>query len=766
MQKIVPLSLIESLIERNSTQDSQESISKNWELQSPPNILVTKPSPKEWLQHKSHSLFSLFNWRSRYYTQFRKSEFAQLSGSFEIHFDRLSGRISSIISNRFDVNSLLLNNNQLRIYDIIEPSTLESRFLKTDKGKNFPLLATKESYKVNIICSNKEKIPALISKVNRPSKNKIIRATPQIELLFANHPTLNNYKKVLASVNNENRIINIDLLFWSNLGYSEEPNIFSKSFFLDSFIAPSDRDKLKIFLEIPPSPQQSLVNNISINLLKKDKSTLSCLISKTSFTNRELCIGFPIIDKISLFTAEELSLTRMRADHILMGTAAELDALIKSHYQNSSINNQITNQEYELRDLHKRLLSQARKFSRREPILPSEVSKDSSFKIDFFFKEFHQNLTFLIQKNLIGLNIKIKIENPGDFLDIIGSKTIFREVIGHLVFQHFTDMKKGDTLTIEVKKSQEDINRIIIRLSSPYQISLLKAFPLDFISGFKNQFSEISTSNCLYLATETMQGSLKIKESADPNSFEYLSYFSFPFNWGLNPKSDLRPLISSKLSSNSLSEQFKISEIESAHYSLNLTPISHKQSPNSSEMLAQILANSYEDIISIDKASISLEKDEVIDCVEFPNVCGKCGLGKKTSLPILRILYAEDTDSISKITLSQLKKLGQTVIHVKTGSQAFEELFSKQRDFYDLGIFDIHMPDGNGDEIVAKARKVGIKTPIVALTGNTSQIEISQYINKGIDQVYQKPVNLKMLEEIILTHGVEKSSTEPIPITF
>ena len=120
MQKIVPSNFIESVTPRNSTQDSQEGISKNWELQRPPNALVTKPSPKQWLQDKSRSLFSLFNWTSGYYEQLRKPEFAPLSESFEIHFDEMSGRISSITSQTFDFNSLILNNNQVRIYDIIE----------------------------------------------------------------------------------------------------------------------------------------------------------------------------------------------------------------------------------------------------------------------------------------------------------------------------------------------------------------------------------------------------------------------------------------------------------------------------------------------------------------------------------------------------------------------------------------------------------------------------------------------------------------------
>jgi len=43
-------------------------------------------------------------------------------------------------------------------------------------------------------------------------------------------------------------------------------------------------------------------------------------------------------------------------------------------------------------------------------------------------------------------------------------------------------------------------------------------------------------------------------------------------------------------------------------------------------MLAQIFANKWKDIISINKAIGSLQKDGVIDCVEFPSVSQKCDL--------------------------------------------------------------------------------------------------------------------------------------------
>jgi hypothetical protein len=48
-----------------------------------------------------------------------------------------------------------------------------------------------------------------------------------------------------------------------------------------------------------------------------------------------------------------------------------------------------------------------------------------------------------------------------------------------------------------------------------------------------------------------------------------------------------------------------------------LIPISHKQSENLSKILPQIFANNCESTLSIDNASISLQKDLVIDCVKF-----------------------------------------------------------------------------------------------------------------------------------------------------
>jgi hypothetical protein len=40
-------------------------------------------------------------------------------------------------------------------------------------------------------------------------------------------------------------------------------------------------------------------------------------------------------------------------------------------------------------------------------------------------------------------------------------------------------------------------------------------------------------------------------------------------------------------------------------------------------MLSQIFANNSENIISMGKTSCSLQKDEVMDCVQFSSVCKK-----------------------------------------------------------------------------------------------------------------------------------------------
>lgn len=103
----------------------------------------------------------------------------------------------------------------------------------------------------------------------------------------------------------------------------------------------------------------------------------------------------------------------------------------------------------------------------------------------------------------------------------------------------------------------------------------------------------------------------------------------------------------------------------------------------------------------------------------------------------LRILVAEDSNAIQNVINVKLKKLNCIPTIVSNGKDAVQAI---ETQYFDMIFMDIRMPIMNGTEAVTLIRGEKYKIPIIALTANFSEVDVSKYIEIGFDDCVGKPV--------------------------
>ena len=112
-----------------------------------------------------------------------------------------------------------------------------------------------------------------------------------------------------------------------------------------------------------------------------------------------------------------------------------------------------------------------------------------------------------------------------------------------------------------------------------------------------------------------------------------------------------------------------------------------------------------------------------------------------------KIIVAEDSGIMQQVVLGLLKLFFDSVKIVANGAELIEEV-TKQNE-YDLIIADIVMPEVSGDQAIRELVRIGVKTPMVAMTTSISDMEISRLRHDGFDEVIKKPLIKHDVEKII-----------------
>lgn len=119
----------------------------------------------------------------------------------------------------------------------------------------------------------------------------------------------------------------------------------------------------------------------------------------------------------------------------------------------------------------------------------------------------------------------------------------------------------------------------------------------------------------------------------------------------------------------------------------------------------------------------------------------------------MKVLVAEDHQSIARFTRNGLESAGFTVDVCDDGDQAYRFATTRQ---YDVIVLDIMLPGRDGLSILANLRKAKNSVPVILVTARTTLDERLQGLNLGADDYLTKPF---FVEELIARiHAVTRRS--------
>ena len=121
--------------------------------------------------------------------------------------------------------------------------------------------------------------------------------------------------------------------------------------------------------------------------------------------------------------------------------------------------------------------------------------------------------------------------------------------------------------------------------------------------------------------------------------------------------------------------------------------------------------------------------------------------------PDVKVLIVDDNEMNLKVIEGLLRATNMQITTATSGKAGIELL--KKTEF-DLVILDHMMPELDGVETLNIIRQEGIKVPVLALTANYFADAEEVYKSYGFDGYIPKPVDGKMLEDIIIMHLPEE----------
>lgn len=114
------------------------------------------------------------------------------------------------------------------------------------------------------------------------------------------------------------------------------------------------------------------------------------------------------------------------------------------------------------------------------------------------------------------------------------------------------------------------------------------------------------------------------------------------------------------------------------------------------------------------------------------------------------VLIAEDNAINRKVMIKILIGLGFGHVDTATNGNEAVLMATNTKPAYDLILMDISMPFLDGVQATKQIRGAGLDVPIVAMTANALKGQAESYIAKGMTGYIAKPVDRKLLVELLL----------------
>lgn len=128
------------------------------------------------------------------------------------------------------------------------------------------------------------------------------------------------------------------------------------------------------------------------------------------------------------------------------------------------------------------------------------------------------------------------------------------------------------------------------------------------------------------------------------------------------------------------------------------------------------------------------------------------------------VLVVDDGEANRRLIELVLGRAGAIVTVVENGLEAIKALSAHD---FDLIYMDMQMPVLDGYSATQQIRSVGLKTPIIALTGNAMKGDREKCLDAGCDDFLTKPVDIDLLLELSVKYigTPEKGNDEVIAAT-
>jgi CheY-like chemotaxis protein len=125
--------------------------------------------------------------------------------------------------------------------------------------------------------------------------------------------------------------------------------------------------------------------------------------------------------------------------------------------------------------------------------------------------------------------------------------------------------------------------------------------------------------------------------------------------------------------------------------------------------------------------------------------------------PGKRILLVEDNPINALLARALLTREGCSVDHATRGDEAIAAV---KVGAYDLILMDMRMPGPNGEETSRELRRLGVATPIVALTANAFEDDRHACLAAGMNDFLVKPLSPAALRAMLIRWNGPKALRE------
>jgi len=120
------------------------------------------------------------------------------------------------------------------------------------------------------------------------------------------------------------------------------------------------------------------------------------------------------------------------------------------------------------------------------------------------------------------------------------------------------------------------------------------------------------------------------------------------------------------------------------------------------------------------------------------------------------LLVADDPDQSELFSLV-LKRAGYRVTAIMTGEEALEQIAARP---FDLILTDYMLPDFNGDVLIERVRRQGIRTKIIMMSNHVDVVQIAR--DSKADAYYRKDdifQLVRLVESFLPSNGTHVASS-------